>query len=108
MRLVEEERTARKLLMENNSCSLSDYVWRACGVLKYARSLSSNELLEKLSAVRLGVGMGIINGLTQGMINQLMIESKPAFIQREHHAPLTPEQRDWERAAWVRKFVEQI
>jgi len=101
--IVEKEREARNILMNNNRMQLEDRVWRAWGILKNARVITSQEAMKLLSDVRLGMDLGIIKNLTVTQLNEIMIETQPANVQKYAGEELTPEARDIIRAEIIRK-----
>src|SRR5690349_14852498 len=58
--VIAVESRARQLLLRDATTILEDKVWRAFGLLRYARSLSFEETMNLLSGVRLGVSLGLI------------------------------------------------
>lgn len=66
------ENEARKVLRERSKLALEDRVYRSYGILRYARSLSVEELYKLLSDVRLGVSMGILTNVKIETLNHLM------------------------------------
>jgi len=101
-RIVEYEKIARDKLLVENRPALEDRVWRAYGQLRAARTISSEETLHLLSAVRLGVNVGLITDLSIASINQLLIHTQPAHLQELRGEPLDPEERNVERATYIR------
>ena len=69
---------------------LEDYVWRAYGLLRYARSLSSAEAMELLRRVRLGFGLYLVTNVQPSLFNQLLVAMQPAFLQKQAGRTLTP------------------
>src|SRR5690606_11194288 len=57
--VMEYEEQARQVLLRDAPAIIEDKVWRAFGLLRYARSLSFDEAMNLLSGVRLGVGTGL-------------------------------------------------
>jgi protein arginine kinase len=53
--VIRYETKARQILMRDAAGVTEDKIWRAYGLLRYARSLSFEELMNLLSGVRLGV-----------------------------------------------------
>ena len=100
--LMSYENNARKTLFTDASDQIRDKIWRAMGILSHARVLTSQEVMNLLSAVRLGVAVGEPLGLDMNQINDLMLASQPAHLQRLYGPDLTPEQRDIARAELVR------
>jgi len=101
--LIELERNARKSLLEEHRLRLEDEVFRALGILKHARIISSLESMDLLSTLRLGAELGLINQISSVSINQLMVIVQPAHLQKIYRRSLTPEERDALRAEFIRQ-----
>lgn len=97
--LIEKERTARGAL---NRIKLEDLCFRAWGTLKGCRLLSSTEMMKLLSAVKLGVGAGIIK--TEVLPMRLFIEGQPNMLMKKY-GQLEPEERDIYRATFIREAL---
>lgn len=87
--------------------NIEDLVSRAFGTLKYAKLISSKEMLLLLSDVRLGVSMGILN-LPISVINELNLTCGSACISSDQSNTLTAIQRDKKRAEIIRNKLESI
>ena len=94
---------SRKHLMESNRMVLEDKVWRSLGVLRYARKLTSEEAMELLSAVRLGVVLGILNAPALPSVNELFVLIQPAHVQKLAGKELEADERDQRRATLLRE-----
>jgi protein arginine kinase len=105
VRLVKFERRAREVLFRKARSLLDDKVWRAHGLLLYARSVSTKEALSLISAVRLGVGMGMIAEPPISTLNELLIYIQPAHLQMLEGRSMEPQERDEARAALIRKTL---
>ena len=102
--VIHQEQTARESLMTTgNRIQLEDRIWRAFGILRHAKTMSSTEALDLLSAVRLGVDLGLMNGLDRPTINELFIFSQPAHLQKLEGKALTAKERDTKRAHLIRE-----
>lgn len=104
-RLLELERQTREQLQHGQKLILEDQVFRALGILQNARVLSSVEFLTLLSTLRLGLELEMIGGLDRHHLNQLMITTQPAHLQKLHHELMDVESRDMMRALLVRRKV---
>jgi len=105
--VVAYEEQARRVLLRDAPNIIEDKVWRAYGLLRYARSLSFDEAMNLLSGVRLGVGLKLIPGLSVYSLNKLLIFTQPAHLAAlEARAPNDPELRAT-RAAYVRRLLEE-
>jgi protein arginine kinase len=101
--VLKYERNARKTLLSRDRGRVEDRVWRAYALLKHARILSSDEAMTLLSALRLGVHTGILQGVDTGTVNELFIFSQPAHLQVRVGRELSPQERDVMRADFFRE-----
>ena len=101
--LIGHERAARKALVDESRDGLEDRVSRSFGILAYARRLDSKETLQRLSDVRLGIDLGIIKGVSAGILKELMVMTQPALLQKYYGQELAPAERDSRRAALIRE-----
>lgn len=79
--IVAHERRARKALALYRKEQLEDEVWRAYGILAYARMLSEKETLELLSKVRLGIDLKLIHEVTADCYADILLASRTSFLQ---------------------------
>ncbi len=101
--VIRLEREAREKLLAHPA--EQDRVWRALGLLQTARMISSEEFVELYSHLRLGVAAGQIKGVTLDCLSELFARVQPATMLTEAAAPMTPAQRDAERARMVREAL---
>ncbi len=99
LQLVAQEREAAKTLIENPK--QVDQIYRAKGILQYARLLSCDEYMELSSLVRLGVRAGLFD-IDMKKLNELTYSVQPATINARENKDLTASQRDVIRADEVR------
>lgn len=104
-KIVAYERAVREHLLEKDRLRLEDKICRAFGVLRSARSITSDETMDLLSAVRLGVNLGLLHDVGMSTVNELFILTQPAHLQRLEKRDLTPEERDAARADFIRKHL---
>lgn len=103
MQLVTKERTA---LNNANMIKLQDISHRALAALKSARVLSSEELMEQISKIKLGVSAKEIN-IKNEFLTALLFENQPYSLMCKF-GDMNPETRDIKRAENVRKALENI
>ncbi|UCD18484.1 MAG: protein arginine kinase [Candidatus Zixiibacteriota bacterium] len=101
--IIKDEAAARDRLRNEASSQIEDKIWRAFGILKHARMLTSDEAMNLLSATRLGVAMEIIDFLDISTINEMLLLSQPAHLQKFHEKELSVDERDFVRAEMIRK-----
>ncbi len=99
LQLCANERAAREELLK--SIDTEDAIFRAYGTLKWARLLSTQELMDNLSLVRLGSVAGKISVPIE-TLNELMISMQPASINVMAAQKLEEKERDTIRATKVR------
>jgi len=105
--IIKEEEHARERLKEEASDQIEDKIWRAYGILQYARVLTSEEVMNMLSALRLGVAMKIINTIDTELINELLLLSQPAHLQKYYGEEMSADQRNAVRAEVVRERLKK-
>lgn len=102
--VVDHERSARGGLYADTTDMLADRVWRSYGTLKYARSISSQEALSLLSDVRMGYELGIIKEEPNCNFNELMVATRPNYLQKISGQPeLSSNERKRLRAKIIRE-----
>jgi protein arginine kinase len=100
--VIQYERTARTALMNERRQHLHDQVSRAYGVLKTAHTISSEETMHLLSSVRMGINLGLIDDLPIATVNELFIQTQPAYLQKLQGTELGVEERNVARASYLR------
>lgn len=101
--ILEHERAARNQLVRDNREVLEDRIWRSYGILAYAQKIESKEAMQRLSDVRLGIDLGTIKGVPASILKELMVLTRPAFLQKITGKELAPNERDWRRATIIRE-----
>jgi protein arginine kinase len=106
--LTQHEQNARARLMEGRRTYVLDQIGRAYGVLSHARVLSSQEAIDMLSALRLGLELKLIDGLSISGLNEIMLLTQPGHLQKMAGHPLGPEERDELRASTVKRELGNV
>jgi protein arginine kinase len=104
-RVIQYERQARAVLQRDAPRVIEDKVWRAYGLLRYARTLSFEEAMNLLSGVRLGVSLKLLPGVRVYTLNQIMIFAQSAHLEQSAGRPLSTQESDAQRAAYVRRTL---
>ena len=102
------ERNARLRLVEQRRVYLMDYVGRAYGVLMNAQLLSSREMLDLLSSLRLGAEVGMVRDVSASTIMDLILLTQPGHMQIMLGRESSPEERDQVRAQMVRDKLRKM
>ena len=104
--IVEHEERARERMVRDARTQLEDKVWRAYGTLRFCRSIQAKEVINLCSAVRLGVAMGLAGLPPLRVVNELLVLTQPAHLQRQAGVEMTPSERNVHRAQVVRERLE--
>ncbi len=100
--IVAYEQAARKALLQRRPHALDDKIFRAFGLLRSARQISSNEALQYLSHVRMGVHTGRLKEIDLRTVNELVLQTQPAHLQKLQGSRLSGEERSVVRARLIR------
>ena len=107
LELVQHELNARARLQEDKHLLLQDHVGRAVGILENAHLLTSKEALNLLSALRLGIDLNIIRTISRSVIDELLMLTQPAHLQKMFASDMKSDERDEARAELVKKRIKQ-
>lgn len=101
--VVEYERKARSELIKENRQTLHDRVSRACGILRAAQTISSEETMHLLSSIRMGINLRLIEDVSVDTVNDLFVHTQPAHLQKIENRELESEDRNIARARYLRQ-----
>jgi len=107
-KLLSIEDDARDRLLDEQRLQIEDKVARVIGILRYARLLSSLELLNLLSYLRLGADLGLLKNIDHSALNELMVILQPAHMQKIYHDADDDARRDIRRAELVREKISSL
>jgi protein arginine kinase len=103
--ILDQEQRAQAELVEKHRMEIEDKIWRAHAILSNARVIATSEAIELFSAVRLGIRLGLLSSPSSETVNEMMIETRPAHLQKREGKTLSPEERDITRAKYIRKWI---
>ncbi len=104
--VITYERNQRRYLINHNLKEVEDKVYRAFGILTNARIINSKETIGHLSTLRMGIDLGILDAHYRKKVNELMISSQPAHLQKSLDRILNSVERDVERATLIRQTLK--
>ncbi|GIW82507.1 MAG: protein-arginine kinase [Gemmatales bacterium] len=105
--IIHYERQARQKLVTDTKQVLQDRVSRAFGTLCSATMMTSEETMDLLSSVRLGINLGLLNDITIPTVNTLFLQTQPAHLQKLIGEPLDGEDRNAARARHLRSRLRE-
>jgi protein arginine kinase len=105
--ILEREERLRADLFETQRTATEDSFWRAWAILSHARLMSSEEALNHLSWLRIGIDLGLLPGVTHADLNRIVIEMQPAHLEIRHNdgGALEVANRDELRARLLRDHL---
>lgn len=101
--IIAYEQQARQALRKQRPALLEDKVWRAWAVLTHARVMDTDEVLQLLSHLRLGVNLGLIDRIDIRTLNELFILTQPAHLQKLTGSQMDVATRREARATLIRQ-----
>ena len=106
-RVIEHEKNARYLLLEQRRNETIDFIGRSFGILSYAYNLTCKDAFAKLSATRLGCDLGLISSVDSIAINDLIIKIQSGHLQKFRNKRINQKQRKSLRAEIVRNELQK-
>jgi protein arginine kinase len=106
VQIIQKEKATRELLIKNNRDEIEDELYRALGLLSYARSMSTDEAMKLISYVKLGREIGIVEGLQNKNLYDLMVNVQPNNLIANTNGELTVKERDMKRAEFIRRELQ--
>ena len=103
--LINQEKNAREHLLNEGREKIADRAGRAYGILKYARMIDSQEVMQLLSDIRLGVDLGLLKDVPVKVLNELLVLTRPGCLQYLNGKTLSHYERDLERAVQIQKWL---
>ena len=105
--IIAYERQARSTLTRDNRDLLHDKVQRALGTLQNAMMITSEETMDLLSSVRLGINLGLLEDITIPTVNELFIHTQPAHLQKLMGSALDGDEGNAARARYLRTRLRE-
>lgn len=105
-RLAEQELRYRKAALAHNETALLDAVFRSYGVGRYARSMSFKEFMDHCSNLKLGVSLGLIEGVEQAQIDRMIAKGQSASVCAAGGKLMDESEENIARAAMMRESLQ--
>jgi protein arginine kinase len=105
--IITYERQARQTLLRDRRPMLHDSVLRAFGTLCNAIMMTSEETMDLLSRVRLGINLGLLDEISLATVNELFLHTQPAHLQKLMGTTLDGEERNSARARYLRNRLRE-
>ena len=105
-KLIEQERKARKFLAKD-TIDLEDTIYRSYGLLSNCRKISLEEAQKLISNVKMGTDLGILPELNDRKVQQLILYTKPANMQKYLGEQYEALEKDIKRADVIKKIINE-
>lgn len=107
--MIDAENSMREKLAQLQRSGIEDRVYRSYGILSNCRRLGVSEAMGLLSDMRLGHALGIFKNppLSLGTYN-IMMNIRPASLQKEAGGELSDEEELIKRAEYVRSIINLV
>jgi protein arginine kinase len=103
--VVGYERRVRRALLKQDRNAVEDRVFRAYGLLRYARTMAAEEALHLLSYLRLGANTGLLPQFKAEQINPLFMLSQTGHLEQTERREMTAEVANAARAELLRRWI---
>ncbi len=107
-KIIDYEHHARRTLRTERATALDDIVFRALGLLSSARLMSSDEALRLMSHLRLGIHLGRVKDMDIKTVNELVLMTQPAHLQKLMGKKLDGDDRKTARAEFIRYKLKAV
>ncbi|MDI9508511.1 MAG: protein arginine kinase [Clostridiales bacterium] len=106
--VMKQERRRREYMLSLNSEEIEDQVYRAYGILKYARQITSDDAMNFLSQLKFGADCGLIKFDREFNVHRMMMGVQPGSLQWTLGKNVGSNSRDQSRAEYIRKELPTI
>lgn len=105
--LTDMENVLREKTLATSRVTLEDTVFRAWGLMKYARVMPLNEFFKHWSGVRLGADLGLLP-VKVATLDAMLEQAQDANLQSLAESPLTGLQLDAKRAECIHAMLTDV
>ena len=105
--LIQQEKHARRKLLEDNRYAIFDNVGRSYGLLRHSYKISFKEAMNCLSGLRVGVDMNLFTLMDIHKVNELFIAIGAAHLQKRQTGEHSEGDIDILRAECCRKLLAE-
>lgn len=107
-KIIKKEKETREEMLKHKKVNIQDRIARSKSTLESAKVITSNETIKLLSSIRLGNDLGLVKDISVGDINEIMLLTQPAHIQKLSGKKISPHDRDMKRADFIRDKLANI
>jgi protein arginine kinase len=104
-KVIQYEKLARERLLDQDPVGIKDMVYRSLGILRSARLITAQEAFDRLSHVRMGVSLGLVEPIAMVLLNNALVRMQAAHIQVKEGQSLKGRERSAARADYLRRLL---
>ncbi len=105
IKICQKELEARSQLLSANLDELKDKIFRAYGVLKYAKKMSSTEAINFLSQLKFGVSLGLIENVDIKTIDGLLEDVLPSTLRVIYGEEISDQELEKYRCKYIQQKI---
>jgi protein arginine kinase len=94
-------------LVRESRQALQDKIHRAFGTLRNATMMTSDETMDLLSSVRLGINLGLLDDVSMPTVNELFIHTQPAHLQKRLGSVMDGDEGNAARARYLKTRLRE-
>jgi protein arginine kinase len=102
-KIIIYERSARDQLYARDPLGIEDMAHRSLATVRQSRLITAQETFDHLSNIRLGVGLGVLEPLSPGPLNRVLVQQQTGHLELAAGRPLARRERSAARAALLRE-----
>lgn len=106
--VMKQEKKGREYMLSLNSDEIEDQVYRAYGILKYARQITPDDAMTLLSQLKFGADCGLIKFDREFNIHKMMMGVQPGSLQWILGKNVGSTTRDKSRAEYISKELPKL
>lgn len=108
IQIMKQERKRREYMLTNNYNEIEDQIYRAYGILRYTKQITSSDSMAFLSLLKLGIDAGILKPKKDINVFQMMMDVQPASLQYKMGKNAGSTLRNRFRAEYINNCLDQI
>ncbi|MCI0382766.1 MAG: protein arginine kinase [Chlamydiae bacterium] len=102
------EKTLRSHLKQELPPAIKDQISKAFGILFHSYQLEAKEALNLLSLLLLGLDLGLVSGVNERKMNELMFKCRRGYLSHLLPPPTDPKETSHQRAEFLHQQLKEL
>ena len=107
VQIIQKESALREKLLLEKKDEVEDNVFRALGILKNARIITTNEAMKLISSLKLGIALNLIREISLEEVDLLIASIQVGYLHKHFKENLVEKERDIKRAEIIREKLNR-